>query len=94
MKSRTKPPIYPKTVIKITKLWPHARKHGHEIGQVWRVGYYSKKDGLDIIWLVDEKGGYSWTIEEAFLKKYFEVVRTSSEKSIYGVGKPQLGKRR
>ena len=27
-----------------------------EVGRIFRVGYYTKKDGLDCIWLVDEKG--------------------------------------
>jgi hypothetical protein len=28
-----------------------------EVGRRFKVGYYGKMDGLDCIWLVDEKGG-------------------------------------
>jgi hypothetical protein len=31
-------------------------------GQVFRVGYYSKMDGLDCIWLVDQTGSYDQTM--------------------------------
>lgn len=63
-KCRKKPPIYPKSKIKLIKLWPYARKKKHELGEVWRVGYYSKKDGLNVIWLVNENGEYNWTIRK------------------------------
>jgi y4mF family transcriptional regulator len=43
--------ICPGSKVRLVKLWPHARKHGYEIGQTWTVGYYSRQDGLDTIWL-------------------------------------------
>jgi hypothetical protein len=73
------------------KLWPHARKKGHEIGEHWRVGYYSKQDGPDLIWLVDDAGSYRWTIDQAFLDRYFEVIEASKEKSYYGDNREKLG---
>ena len=37
--------------MKLIRLWPHARKDGYEVGQTWRIGYYSRQDGLDTVWL-------------------------------------------
>lgn len=60
-------------------------------GKVFRVGYYSKQDGLDCIWLVNSRGEYEQTVDREYLLKYFDLVRLSSEKSLYGVGKRKLG---
>jgi lipopolysaccharide transport protein LptA len=73
------------------RLWPNARPQGHEVGEVWRVGYYSRCDGLEAIWLVNGKGEYVWTVDEAFLRKHFEVVEVARERSIFGRGRPRLG---
>ena len=78
-------PIYPKSKIKLIKLWPHARKQGHEVGEVHEVGYYYKGCGPNIIWLtkVGDSKKLQWTIEEPFLKKYFVVIEKSKERKIY-----------
>jgi hypothetical protein len=57
-------------------------------GRHFRIGYYSKMDGLDCIWLVNEKGEYEQTIDHDFLKKYFEVESVSRERSLYGKNRP------
>ena len=85
--------IRPKSLIRVAKLWPYARKKGHQIGEYWRVGYYSESDGADLIWLVDDEGNYRWTIDEGFLKKHFEIVELSAEKSYYGKDREKLGRR-
>src|SRR5256885_934887 len=85
-----RPPIRPLSVIRLSRLWPRAGRQGHEAGELWRVGYYSKMDGLDVIWLVDAHGRYAWTIDEAFLKRHFVVIEDSGERSVYGTGKPDL----
>ena len=82
----------PLTVLRLKKLWPHARKQGHEKGEVWRVGYYSKKDGLKCIWLVDKKGEYSWTAEAHWLDEKFEIVGRSKEKSYFGNSRSLIGR--
>ena len=81
----------PLTVLRLKKLWPHARKKGKEIGQIYRIGYYCKDCGLDTVWLVDEKGQYNWTAENDFIDKFFEIIEQSKEISIYGQGRPNLG---
>ena len=66
------------------KLWPNARKQGHEIGDIWRVGYYSKQDGLDCIWLVNTEGVYDWTSDHDWLGRKFEVLSLSDEDDFHG----------
>jgi len=84
-------PYPPLTVLRLTKLWPHARKQGHEKGDVWRVGYYSKQDGLDCIWLVDKDGKYDWTAEADWIRDQFEVVQTSSDRNYFGKRRARIG---
>ena len=59
-------------------------------GRVFRVGYYSKMDGLDCIWLVDETGSYDQTIDHELLNKFFEIQSVAKERSLYGRGRPQF----
>jgi hypothetical protein len=59
-------------------------------GRVFRVGYYSKVDGLDCIWLVDETGSYNQTIDHECLSKYFEIRSIAKERSLYGRGRPKF----
>lgn len=63
---------------------------GGEVGRIFRVGYYSKIDGLDCIWLVDEKGEYSQTIDHASLNGFFDIQSIAKERSLYGRGRPQF----
>ena len=53
---KMKKPIPPLSVVVLKKLWPHARKQGHEVGEKRRIGYYSRQDGLDCVWLVNPQG--------------------------------------
>lgn len=62
-----------------------------DVGRRFRVGYYSRMDGLDCIWLVNEKGGYEQTIDHSFLEKHFVIESESKERSLYGRNKPKLG---
>ena len=80
-------PVPPTSVLRLVRLWPHARKHGKEVGQTWRVGYYSRRDGVETIWLVNARGEYVWTIDEPFFREQFEVVEAARERSIYGRGR-------
>jgi hypothetical protein len=86
-----KRPLPPKSIVKLIKLWPHARKRGYEIGQSWRIGYYTPKDGLDVVWLVDANGDYSETADHDWLEKYFEVSFMSNERSFFGLKRTPLG---
>lgn len=77
-------PIPPGSEIRLIKLWPHARKQGHENGEVWKIGLYSKQDGLDVIWLVNGNDEYKWTIDHEFLKKHFEVIACVKCRKFFG----------
>jgi hypothetical protein len=61
-----------------------------EPGRTFRVGYYSKMDGLDCIWLVDENGKYDQTIDHESLSRFFDIQSIAKERSLYGRGRPQF----
>jgi len=61
-----------------------------QVGRVFRIGYYSRQDGLDCIWLVNEKGKYEQTTDRQFLLRYFEPVRISHETNLFGDNKPKF----
>ena len=83
--------ISPKSIVKLTKLWPYARKkHGHEIGNVWTVGYYCRDCGLEAIWLVNSTGKYGWTINHDFLMRHFEIIYDSNNQDFYGKYVPKI----
>ena len=79
-----KNPIPPRSVLRLAKLWPNARKQGHADGEIWRVGYYSKQDGLDCIWLVNTAGEYRMTSDQEWLYQTFEVLCVTDEDDLYG----------
>ena len=85
-----KKPIPPHSVVALKKLWPHARKQGHEVGEKRRIGYYSRQDGLDCVWLVDDEGEYGWTTDHKWLYKHFEVLKLSGESDLFGVHRKRL----
>jgi hypothetical protein len=62
------------------------------VGRQFRVGYYSRKDGLNCIWLVNESGDYEQTTDRNFLLKYFVIEHLSAEKDYYGKRKRRLGR--
>jgi hypothetical protein len=62
-----------------------------EIGRQFRVGYYSRQDGLDCIWLVNEKGEYEQTTDRDGILRYFEIEVLTDECDYYGVHKRKLG---
>ncbi len=81
-------PIPPCSVISVKRV---ARSPWRgEVGRTFRVGYYSKMDGLDCIWLVNEKGKYDQTIDHECLNKFFEIQSIAKERSLYGRGRPQF----
>lgn len=82
-------PIAPCSVVRV-KGSP-SRSWRKNVGRRFRIGYYSKMDGLDCIWLVNDKGEYEQTIDHDFLKKYFEVESASRERSLYGRNRRPFG---
>ncbi len=62
-----------------------------DIGRQFRVGYYSRQDGLDCIWLVNEKGEYEQTTDRESLLRYFDIEKLTDERDHFGVHKRRLG---
>ena len=62
------------------------------VGRQFRVGYYRRADGLDCIWLVNERGEYEQTTDPESLLAHFLVDELSDETDLYGEGRPQLGR--
>lgn len=60
--------------------------HRQDVGREFRVGYYSHDDGLDCIWLVNERGEYEQTVDKAYLLKHFEIVKWGRASDPYGEG--------
>ncbi|MGA9630524.1 MAG: hypothetical protein WA369_11160 [Candidatus Acidiferrales bacterium] len=86
--------IPPRSRVRLAKADRHTPTWRKDVGRRFRVGYYSRKDGLDRIWLVNENGEYEQTTDREFLLKYFVIERLSDERNFYGVGKRQLAKLR
>ena len=62
----------------------HLKLIADQVGQYFRVGYYTPNDGLETIWIVNEDGDYVGTIARSRLKKYFRVVSISKELNYCG----------
>lgn len=59
-------------------------------GRVFRVGYYSRVDGLDCIWLVNDQGHYEQTVDHEFLYRYFGIIHFTDHRNWYGRGRPKI----
>lgn len=58
-------------------------------GRVFRVGYYNRQDGLDCIWLVNEKGEYEQTTDRKTLLDHF-LILLSNERDVFGDARSPL----
>ena len=85
-------PIPPMSVVRLAS-YPYQRASAwrKDLGAIFRVGYYSQRDGLDCIWLVNELGGYQETLDHDYLRKYFDIIQVSLEKNLYGRRRPPIG---
>jgi hypothetical protein len=77
--------IPPRSVVKLLSPW------GNDQGRIFRIGYYSRQDGLNCVWLVNESGSYEQTTDQKSIEKDFEVLNLSAEKDMYGVDREALG---
>ena len=60
------------------------------VGDEFRIGYYSRQDGPNCVWLVDRNAKYCQTWDQESLLDYFEIIGMSSETDIYGLQRPVL----
>ena len=82
----------PRSVVRLIKATKDAPKWKDQVGREFRIGYYSPRDGTDVIWLVNEQGEYEQTTDRASFEQFFEVVQISRERDLYGEGKKPFGK--
>ncbi|MGA9068992.1 MAG: hypothetical protein WB424_01980 [Terracidiphilus sp.] len=71
--------IPPQSIVKLLSPW------GNDQGRVFRIGYYSRQDGLNCVWLVNETGSYEQTTDQSSIEKDFEVLQLSTETDMYGL---------
>ena len=77
--------VPPLTVVKLLASW------GNDQGRIFRIGYYGRQDGLNCVWLVNEKGTYEQTTDQSSIEKDFEVLNLSHETDLYGANRSVLG---
>ena len=78
-------PIPPLSVIRVSRK-ARSRYYRAQPGAVFRVGYYSRMDGLDCIWLVNDNGHYQETVDHEFLYRNFDVIHLADHCNWYGAG--------
>ena len=77
--------IPPQYVVKLLSPW------GTDQGRIFRIGYYSRQDGLNCVWLVDEHGTYEQTTDQKSIEMDFEVLKLSDETDLHGFNREVLG---
>jgi hypothetical protein len=82
--------IPPRSVFRLERSDDRTPDWKTDVGRVFRIGYYSRQDGLGVIWLVNKQGKYEQTTDREFLVKYFEPLEICDESDLYGEGKPQF----
>jgi len=84
--------VPPGSLLRLIKKPAGAVEWKKKIGRICRVGYYNKKDGLGIIWIVNQFGEYVEMIEQKDAGVYFEVVEFANERDFYGDNRPPLSR--
>jgi hypothetical protein len=84
------PPLSLVKVVKVTSQEPAWA--GYE-GRVFRIGYYRPQDGLDCVWLVEDDGDYSETVDQEMIRTHFEVLHRNDESDLFGLDRPVIGPR-
>ena len=77
--------IPPRSVVKLLADW------GDDRGRIFRIGYYSRQDGLNCVWLVNEAGTYEQTADQESIERDFEVLGLGNDTDLYGVEREAIG---
>ena|SRR5256885_10411593 len=89
--SHTTPrPIPPLSVVRLAHSDRSTPRWRKQKGRIFRVGYYSRADGLDCVWLVNDDGEYEQTTDHDFLYRYFDIIQFADHKNWYGRRKPKI----
>ena len=83
-------PIPPRSVVKWLRAPNCDADDNPDVGKVFRIGYYSKQDGLDVIWLVNDEARYGQTIDHEYLNSNFSILEISDETDFHGVNREAL----
>ena len=86
--------IPPRSIIRLVRADKCTPAWKEDVGRVFRVGYYSRQDGLNVIWMVNDDGVYEQATDREYLLKYFEIIKLSRETDLFGDDRPVLGKLR
>jgi len=86
--------IPPRSLVRVIKTDASAPADRMCVGQQYRVGYYSPADGLEVIWLVDDRGKYFATADRQYLIERYEIEHLSNETDYYGDHRPLLRPRK
>jgi hypothetical protein len=81
-------PISPRSVIAVREDNPGP--HRSLLGLILRVGYYSKQDGTNVVWLVSPDGEYRQTTSQAYINRHFRIVHEDQHPDLYGDERPIL----
>jgi hypothetical protein len=81
--------IPPRSVIRLIQPLPDS-EIDMKVGDEFRIGYYSRQDGPNVVWLVRPSGEYFCTWDQASLFETFELISSSRETEIYGANRPIL----
>jgi hypothetical protein len=84
-------PVPPRSVVRLIRSDKKTPAWQGREGTVYRVGYYSRQDGLEEIRLVDSEGQYIDIRDHECVLKYVEVISVSDETDLYGDKRPKLG---
>lgn len=83
--------IPPRSRVRLTYADHTTPEWQRKLGREFRIGYYNRTDGLDCVWLVNEKGEYEQTTDREGLLRYFTIEKLTNERDYYGVHKRRLG---
>ncbi len=90
--SRLPKHIPPRSVVRLARAGAKGSVWKSQVGREFRIGYYRPKDGMDCIWLVNERGEYEQTTDCEGLVKHFEIIQLSDETDYFGEHRSPLGR--
>ena len=79
--------IPPLSVVKLVRVTANEPAWGDHAGRIFRIGYYNPQDGLNCVWLVNEAGEYSETVDQEMIRTHFDVLEISGETDVFGVNR-------
>ena len=79
----TKGAITPGSIIHLRRATVETPEWLNKVGERFVVEYYSRQDGLEVVWLRNSEGGLE-TTDQHNLEEYFDVLYFSPNKNFFG----------